>query len=157
LVEREEFVWRSGVGQHLQHAYGEDVFLVIANKGKEGDGFDICESCGAAWLAEEGPPEGNHVRPFLLPTYVRTREQAPPRCSGNIRRALFLGHQFRTDILLLRVLFHAPLDFSPHQPWLYDTLATLAEALALGASLYLNIDPGELSAGFRLLPPLSDG
>jgi hypothetical protein len=101
--------------------------LVIANKGKEGEGFDICESCGAAWLAEEGPPGGNHGRPFLLPTYVRTREQAPLKWRGNIRRALFLGHQFRTDILLLRVLFHAPLDFSPHQPWLYDALATLAD------------------------------
>jgi hypothetical protein len=52
------------------------------------------------------------------------------------------------------VTFKSPFDFEPKQPWLYDALTTLAEALALGSSLYLDIDPGELSAGFRLLPAL---
>src|SRR5439155_21601202 len=41
-------------------------------------------------------------------------------------------------------------------PWLYNALATLAEAIALGASLSLSIDPGELSSGFRLVH-LKDG
>ena len=44
------------------------------------------------------------------------------------------------------------MDFSPKQPWLHDALNTLAEALALGASLHLDIDPGELSSGYRLVP-----
>jgi hypothetical protein len=44
------------------------------------------------------------------------------------------------------------MDFSPSKPWLSDALATLAEALALGATLTLDIDPGELSAGFRFVP-----
>jgi hypothetical protein len=55
--------------------------------------------------------------------------------------------------LLLQIPFAFPIDFSPKQPWLYDALATVAEAVALGASLHLDIDPGELSSGFRLLAP----
>ena len=137
LVEREDFAWRDGAGENLQHAHGEDVLLVVANKGREGNGFIICESCGAAWADAEEVPSGAHKRPFLLPNYIRAKEQASPRCNGNVRPTLFLGHQFRTDILLLRVLFKNPLDFSPKQPWLYDALGTLAEAVSLGPAYIL--------------------
>jgi ATP-dependent helicase YprA (DUF1998 family) len=155
LAKPDEFVWDHGPGTNLRHAYGQDVLLVVANKGKDSTGFAVCESCGGAWLDGE-EPSGAHPRPFLLPAHVRARENAPGQCSGTVRRGLFLGHEFRTDILLLRTLFRRPFDFSPKQPWLYDALATLAEALALGASLHLDIDPGDLSAGFRLLPPITD-
>ena len=49
------------------------------------------------------------------------------------------------------------MDFSPQQPWLADALSTCAEAMALGSSLGLSIDPGELSSGFRLVPPSDKG
>jgi ATP-dependent helicase YprA (DUF1998 family) len=154
LVDQDEFDWHSGAGIHLQHAYGQDVLLIVANKGKDTEGFSICEVCGAAWPAGEDTLTGNHSRPFLVPKYILNKENAPYKCNGNIRSSLFLGHEFRTDILLLRVSFSQPIDFSPKQPWLHDSLHTLAEALALGASLHLDIDPGELSAGFRLAPVL---
>jgi ATP-dependent helicase YprA (DUF1998 family) len=153
LVGRDEFQWRTGAGARIEHAFGEDVLLVVANKGRNGNGFSVCEDCGAAWLDGE-EVAGPHRRPFLLPHAVMQREGASWQCSGQIRRAVLLGHEFRTDIFLLRVAVHGPFDFSPSQPWLYDGLATLAEALSLGASLHLDIDPGELSAGFRLLPAL---
>ena len=155
LVDRAEFEWKGGAGANLEHSHGEDVLLVVANKGKDNKGFSICESCGASWIDGE-EQAGAHPRPFLLPIQVRTRENAPSSCGGTVRRGMFLGHEFRTDILLLRIRFRNRFDFSPNQPWLYDALATLSEALALGASLHLDIDPGELSAGFRLLPPLPD-
>ena len=85
------------------------------------------------------------------------RDGASNKCNGDVRRGLFLVHNFRTDLLLLRGAFRAPLNYQPGQPWINDALATLAEALALGASLHLDIDPGELSAGFRELPALADG
>ena len=154
LAERADFSWREGPGKNMMHAYDEDVVLVVANKGKDVAGFSVCEHCGAAWL--DGEEKAPHARPFLLPDFVRRREQAPQQCPGSIRREVFLGHEFRTDVLLLRIPFRGCLDFSPAQPWLYDALATLAEALALGASLHLDIDPGELSAGFRLIPSLGD-
>jgi Lhr-like helicase len=149
LIEREEFAWRDGPGENLRHAYGEDVPLVVTNKGRDGAGFSVCTQCGGAWLDGE-EPAGAHPRPFLLPNHVREREKASARCSGEIRGGLFLGHEFRTDLLLLKLALQAPFDFSPEQPWLYDALTTLAEGLALGASLQLDIDPGELSAGFRI-------
>jgi hypothetical protein len=156
ITGRDEFDWSEGPGANLSHAYGEDVLLVVANKGKDAAGFSVCESCGGAWIDGE-EPDGSHARPFLVPKHVLDRDGAGPKCDGDVKRGLFLVHDFRTDLLLLRGMFRRPLAFLPEQPWLYDALATLAEALALGASLYLDIDPGELSAGFRLLPPLSEG
>jgi hypothetical protein len=152
LVGQEEFEWVTSSGAHLHHAYGEDVLLIVANKGNDVQGFSICESCGAAWPSDGDIPLGSHARPFLISKNTQFREGASPKCSGSIRTGIFLGHEFRTDILLLRVYFHDPMDFSPGQPWLHDSLNTLSEALALGASLHLSIDPGELSAGYRLVP-----
>jgi len=156
IVNHDEFAWRNGPGQNLYHAYGEDVLLVIVNKGDDVKGFSVCERCGAAWLDGEEPANA-HARPFLLPDRLREKEGAAKFCSGAIRRNLFLFHEFRTDLLLLQTAFQSPLDFSPEQPWIHDALATLAEALSLGASLHLDIDPGELSAGYRLLPPRNTG
>jgi ATP-dependent helicase YprA (DUF1998 family) len=156
IADRDEFDWCGGPGINLSHAYGEDILLVVANKGKDAAGFSVCESCGGAWVDGE-EPEGAHGRPFLVPRHILERESASKRCNGEVRRGLFLVHDFRTDLLLLRGTFRHPLGFQPEQPWLYDALATLAEALAIGASLHLDIDPGELSAGFRLLPALAEG
>lgn len=156
IAGRDEFDWTEGPGVNLSHAYGEDVLLVVTNKGKDAAGFSVCESCGGAWVDGE-EPEGSHPRPFLIPRHILERDSAGTRCNGDVRRGLFLVHDFRTDLLLLRGAFRHPLDFQPEQPWIYDALATFAEALALGASLHLDIDPGELSAGFRLLPALLDG
>lgn len=151
-----EFTWHSGPGANLSHAYGEDVLLVVANKGRDAAGFTVCQSCGAAWLDGE-EPQGTHARPFLVPRHILERDNAPSRCNGELRRGLFLVHDFNTDLLLLRGSFRRPLGFDTNQPWIYDGLATLAEALALGASLHLDIDPGELSAGYRLLPSMVEG
>ncbi|WP_141593605.1 DEAD/DEAH box helicase [Myxococcus sp. AB056] len=156
IASRDEFDWRDGPGVNFSHAYGEDVLLVVANKGKDAAGFSVCASCGGAWI-DGDEPDGSHARPFLVPRHILERDGAGRACNGEVRRGLFLVHDFRTDLLLLRGAFRQPLDFQPKQPWLYDALATLAEALALGASLHLDIDPGELSAGFRLLPKLVDG
>jgi hypothetical protein len=155
LVDQEQFQWQKAIGSNLKHAYGVDVLLVVANKGKEAAGFSVCDQCGGAWL-DGDEPQGAHARPFLLPSYVLQREQASRQCQGGVRREIFLGHEFRTDVLLLRIPFKAPFDFSPKQPWLYDALATLSEAVSLAASLELDIDPGDLSAGFRLLPRLDE-
>ncbi len=141
----------------MDYAYAEGIKLIVTNKGKDGSGFAVCETCGAAWLSDDEDSLKSHRRPFLLPGYVYKREQPPKSCSGNIRRGLYLGHQFLTDILLLRLEFQAGMDFSPEQPWLYDALSTCAEAMALGASLGLSIDPGELSSGFRLVPASENG
>ena len=148
IAGREEFDWNEGPGVNLSHAYGEDVLLVVANKGKDAAGFSVCENCGGAWIDGE-EPEGAHVRPFLVPRHILERDSGGPKCNGDVRRGLFLVHDFHTDLLLLRGSIVRPLNFAPTQPWLNDGLATLAEAIALGASLHLDIDPAEVSAGYR--------
>jgi hypothetical protein len=140
LVEREDFKWKEKEAQ-LDYAHAEGVKLIVANKGRDGEGFAVCERCGAAWLNDQDVPTKPHRRAFLLPRSVMIREQVQHHCNGSIRRGIYLGHQFRTDILLLRVAFRVPMDFSPQQPWLYDALATFAEAVALGAGLSRSIDP----------------
>lgn len=71
---------------------------------------------------------------------------------GRFLRSIYLGHAFKTDLLLLRLQLASPLSTSPQGPWLHDPLRTLAEALALSASLELDIDPNELNTGYRLMP-----
>jgi hypothetical protein len=149
LAEKDSFEMQEGVGINLGYGYGEDVLLVVTNKGKDGTGFCVCERCGAAGPAGEEAPAVKHRRPFLLPKSVLEREGTSYLCDGPIREGIYLGHEFRTDVLLLRIPLRRPLDAIPTQLWLHDALATLSEATALGASRHLDIDPGELSAGFR--------
>jgi hypothetical protein len=152
LPQRDAFEWLGLEDSRLRYAYGQQVPLVVVNKGQDSAGFAVCELCGAAWLDEDAPGGSSHRRPFLVPRKILAQEGATATCSGSLRRGLYLGHQFLTDILLLRISMSHPIDFSPGHPWLYDALATVSEAFALAATLTLDIDPGELSAGFRLLP-----
>jgi len=156
LLDR-DFDWDTLAGSQMSFAYQEGVKLIVTNKGKNGTGFGVCETCGAAWLSDDPDSDKEHARPFLLPNYVIKREQPPKKCSGHVRKGLYLGHQFRTDILLLRFEFKATMEFSPDRPWLNDALATCAEAVALGSSLGLSIDPGELSSGYRFVPASHGG
>ena len=55
----------------MSFAYREGVKLIVTNKGKNGTGFGVCETCGAAWLSDDPESEKEHPRPFLLPDYVR--------------------------------------------------------------------------------------
>jgi hypothetical protein len=156
LLDR-DFDWDTLSGSQMSFAYQEGVKLIVTNKGRNGTGFGVCETCGAAWLSDDPEAEKEHLRPFLLPDYVVKREQPPKKCNGHVRKGLYLGHQFRTDILLLRLEFKATMDFSPDRPWINDAMATCAEAVALGSSLGLSIDPGELSSGYRFVPPSHGG
>jgi ATP-dependent helicase YprA (DUF1998 family) len=153
VSDREAFDWEECSGMNLQYTKKEDVKLIVVNKGKDFRGFDFCESCGAGWISETGIDSngGSHQRPFPIPGFVYKKEAPSNKCNGEIRKNIFLEHQFLTDVFLLRIPIKSPIDFSPDKPWLRDSLTTLAEAFTLGASLQLDIDPGELGAGFRML------
>ena len=139
----------------MSFAYREGVKLIVTNKGKNGTGFGVCETCGAAWLSDDPESEKEHPRPFLLPDYVLKREQ-PPK---TLQRACPERPLPRAPVphrhLLLRLEFKATMDFSPDRPWINDAMATCAEAVALGSSLGLSIDPGELSSGYRFVPAIA--
>ena len=59
--------------------------------------------------------------------------------------------------MLLRFPLRTPLAYQPHDPWLHDGLRTLAEALTLAASRYLDIDPVELNANYCLVGSIIRG
>lgn len=150
-VPPERYQWHAGAGVHLRYAYGENQRLFIVNKGPNEEGFSICEECGAAWPASQRQASQKHDRPFLLDRSVPQQTHVSPQCSGPLHQPVHLGHVFATDLLLVRFELHAPLDANPGHPWLHDALRTTAEALTLAASRHLDIDPGELSAGYRLM------
>jgi len=155
-IEPERFEWRQG-GTNLLYAHGEDQQLVVVNYGPDGRGFAVCEACGAAKPYEEGELENQHPRPFLIESYVLQREAESKYCRGPVHPSpVVLGHMFRTDLLLVRLALRPPLAYDPQYPWLHSALRSTAEAIALAASLHLDIDPGELSAGYRLISPTPD-
>ena len=147
------FKWQGDFENRAEYTFAENKSLIIVNKGPEQNGFDICTKCGAAWPS--GDAEHEHERPFVIdPHKVKGR---PARCAGETAR-VFLGHSFRTDLLLLRILFDNRVDSQPYSPWLHDALRTCVEAMVLTASRELDIDASELSGGYRFVPsPDGDG
>lgn len=160
-VDSEALIF-SQCGPNASFTHATDQRLVTVNRGKEGShsgGFSVCVECGAASVFDPfSPARGLHERPY--------RHSGPPgtpkKCSGEFRRVL-LGHDFRTDLLLLRLKVAAPLVTDATDTvvlrMLEDALHTIAEALRLTASRHrqLDLDPAEFGSGFRVVPALQDG
>jgi ATP-dependent helicase YprA (DUF1998 family)/predicted Zn-ribbon and HTH transcriptional regulator len=160
LPVEEDFNWKS-IGVHARFTQTSDRRLVIVNKGKEAgteEGFEVCEKCGAA--APINTPlleklESRHGRPYLLDSKLTESKS----CHGQLHQVL-LGTVFRSDLLLIRMSIHQPfgtdMRSSITRNALEDALRTLSEAFLLTASRILDIDPTELSAGFRIVPTEQD-
>ncbi|KJH65674.1 DEAD/DEAH box helicase [Chromobacterium violaceum] len=159
-VDPEAFTFRP-CGPNASFTHAADQRLVTVNRGKEGGhigGFSVCVECGAASVFDQfSPDRGPHERPYR---YLGP-QGTPTRCSGEFRRVL-LGHDFTTDLLLLRLRIAAPLVTDTADTvalrMLEDALHTIAEALRLAASRHrqLDLDPAEFGSGFRVVPALQD-
>jgi ATP-dependent helicase YprA (DUF1998 family) len=142
FVDRSKLQWRESSGTNFRTCFHRDVELIVVNRGDDDEGFGVCEKCGAAWPNETIPSDESHKVPFLTPPSVRSS------CTGQIQKRLFLSHQFRTDTLLLQINATSPVDLRPTHPWVNDALLTLAEAFALAATIHLDVDHNEISAGY---------
>ncbi|HFF9103824.1 Druantia anti-phage system protein DruE [Escherichia coli] len=159
-VDPEDFKFNNG-GAHIVFTHAIDQKLVTVNRGKnEGgsSGFSVCCECGAASVYDSySPAKGAHERPYK---YIATKE-TPRLCSGEYKR-VFLGHDFRTDLLLLRITVGSPLVTDTSNAIVLrmyeDALYTIAEALRLAASRHkqLDLDPAEFGSGFRILPTIEE-
>jgi DEAD/DEAH box helicase/Domain of unknown function (DUF1998)/Helicase conserved C-terminal domain len=148
----------TSVGEHLSFAVTQDRELVTANKGQLRDeiynGFWICDCCGRSALEE--PPAGSHQRPYKV-EFAFGQPAAPRQCNGQFHN-VFLGHVFKTDLLLLRLEIASPIVTDTTDSVvlraLEDSLYSIAEALRLSASRHpqLDLDPSEFGAGFRIVP-----
>ncbi|WP_215780711.1 DEAD/DEAH box helicase [Paludibacterium sp. B53371] len=159
-VDPEVFTFRS-CGPNASFTHATDRRLVTVNRGKDSSsagGFLVCGECGAASVYDEySPGKGAHKRPY--------RHIGPPGtpelCSGAFKHVL-LGHDFSTDLLLLRLRIVAPLVTDTSNAialrMLEDALHTIAEALRLAASRHkqLDLDPAEFGSGFRIVPELQN-
>ncbi|WP_435634847.1 DEAD/DEAH box helicase [Pseudomonas solani] len=126
--------------------------LIVVNEGDPNSandevGFRICRQCGK--VLAEGEAEAPHSRDYYIRGGI---PQGTQRCNGEFQR-VFLGYDFTSDILLLRVPLTQPLRFDllsrRHRTPIEDALRTLCEALTLSIGRVLDIDPHEVSAGYR--------
>jgi ATP-dependent helicase YprA (DUF1998 family) len=144
--------WSTGPSPVIQYAYQENQELVIANCGPKRAGFVVCETCGAAWPEADCPTSGRHVRPYPI-TPAHRQAGINRECNGHLTTSpLYLGFTFRTDILVLQIGLRTPLNYGANHPWLHDALRSTAESLTLAAGRLLDIDPGDLAAGYRMMP-----
>jgi ATP-dependent helicase YprA (DUF1998 family) len=125
--------------------------LVMVNKGVGQRGFRVCPDCGRA--------EPEYGRGFtatkLMKNGVPTSHNHPLEkgkvCVGTADGPFYLGHEFPTDALLLRLRVTAPVQLGAVTTTGLLTrasrmaLSSLVEALGLAASRTLQIDEGELS------------
>lgn len=142
-VASDTLTWHKGNWSNLVYAYAQNHKFVEVNRGKQNTGFTVCESCGAMWLS--GQEEESHSRPYIT-------LDGQYKCRGKLRSSVYLGTSFRSDLLLIRASMQPSLHYSPTSPWLQDALRTITEALSLTASRELDVDPAEISAGYRYLP-----
>jgi hypothetical protein len=154
-VNPDTFNWASGAGENIEHTYEENRKLVVVNKGPDESGFVICEKCGAAGPGVDGV-ESSHYRPYLIAEWAQRKYRLSSRCNGVLRTNVYLGCSFRTDLLLIRETLRRPMRNDPRAPWYLDGLVTASEALAIAASRYLDIDPGDISANYRMMPAPTD-
>ncbi|WP_040259139.1 DEAD/DEAH box helicase [Pseudomonas massiliensis] len=143
-------------GPKASFTYETNQTLVTVNRGIEGaefGGFSVCVECGHASVFDHNAHVGPHERPYKLLSPKGT----PSLCSGRFDRVL-LGHDFKTDLLLLRLKVEAPLVSNTAEvvvlQILEDALHSIAEALRLAASRHrqLDLDPSEFGSGFRIDP-----
>lgn len=117
-------------------------------------GFWVCDLCGFAELADEDRPPSGHRRPYLFEK--KPNHPYPGKCTGEFHQ-VYLGNQFRSDLMVLRVTLMPPFHWNRGDKVfnraLEDAVQTLAEALVLGASKQLDIDPAEFGSGFRMWHP----
>jgi predicted RNA-binding Zn-ribbon protein involved in translation (DUF1610 family) len=142
--------WLEGYGGRLRRWTGPRR-LVVVNKGVGQRGFRICPDCGraepeygpgftATKLTKGGSPT-SHLHPL----------EKGVTCAGVAGGPFYLGHEFPTDALLLRLRVSSPVQLGSTMTTGLLTraarmaLTSLVEALALAASRVLQIDEGELS------------
>ncbi len=131
--------------KHIRMASRKNQRIIMMNKGIENRGFMICKDCGAAMPGDE---------PYVLKDIQRPYNSrfARSRCRHADAVNVNLGYDFVTDMLVLEIaLDDSKIDSRrKDNPWLSRAAQSLAEALRLAASKYLDVEFTELVTGYRL-------
>ncbi|MGK3998912.1 DEAD/DEAH box helicase [Sorangium sp. So ce1024] len=138
---------RAGVSSYLNIIDDVSWEVLVTNRGPRDQGFRACRACHAIETVHQG---GRllmpHKRPAPNPMGFADDCSAP-----DVVEPLVLGTRFRTDVLLLRFVVPDPQRLSPgvRVPVFQIALSSLATALSLAASMVLEIESGEVIAGYR--------
>jgi hypothetical protein len=120
--------------------------LTILNQGPEGEGFTVCQDCGAA-VPGEDRFELQKIKPPYRHPRLKTRCTHP---DGSIVNA-FLGHQFLTDMILIEISLDPNyVNTRQNALWIECAAQTLAEAMNLAAGQLLDVEFNDLKSGYRL-------
>jgi hypothetical protein len=122
--------------------------MFVVNRGR-GFGFLRC-SCGFTVVLRDPIKHWNQI------TQKGHRTPYDQPCSLNSFTTEDLAHEFRTDVLQIRidqpVLIPAGLSDEERDNWLLAIERTLAEAIRLSAARLLGIDQREISSTLRVRP-----
>lgn len=137
----------AGVSSYLNVVDDASWEVLVTNRGPRDEGFRACRACHAIETVYQG---GRLLTPHTKPT-PNPMGYADACSAPDIVEPLLLGTRFRTDVLLLRFAVPDPQRLSPgvRIPVFQITLSSLATALSLAASMVLEIDAGEVIAGYR--------
>ncbi|MGH9918097.1 MAG: DUF1998 domain-containing protein, partial [Nitrososphaerales archaeon] len=119
--------------------------LIVTNRGLKKEGFQVCRDCGAISL--DRTLDHSHDRPYQLEVWL-ARRTVGQQCTGSTVDVAF-AHDFRTDLAILSVQARAPLKFAFDTDWFQAAATSLSEALVLGATRALGVDPSELAGNWR--------
>lgn len=134
-------------GSRIRFSSLPDRKVLTVNMGKRKNGFNICQKCGGAEVAE---PNGKGIFSFSQP-YHDNR----PLCHhhGTVATGIFLGYEFLTDMFMLDVSYDSTRlvgrGSTEEKSILRAAVTTLHEALKKAVSLVLDIDYNEISGGWR--------
>ena len=141
LPEKDEMRPLSGT-QNIRFASRNSQRIIVLNRGKGGQGFQVCQDCGAA-MPGNVPAVLNEIRKTYSSSYSH-------RCSHRDTVNVDLGCDFLTDMLVLEFSLGDHASSNAGQFWVHRAALSLAEALRLAVCTELDIEFTELVAGSRL-------
>jgi len=136
------------INNNIQYAEADNEELIVLNRGsKELNGFKMCVDCGFITPDGDKVKRNYHYKPFLT--------HGGNRCDGHLK-TVYLGNNFKTDILLVRMNLSQEIYFEPVSRWIHDALETISEAFIIAATRVLEIDIDELNIGYRMYKDKED-
>lgn len=132
---------------NIRYANLSDRKVLTVNMGKRRKGFNVCQKCGGAEVADD-----KNNRNFL---FSQPYHDKYPLCrhEGTVATNIFLGYEFLTDMFMLDISYDSSILISnsnvEEMSILRAAVTTLHEAFKKSVSLVLDIDYNEISGGWR--------
>jgi ATP-dependent helicase YprA (DUF1998 family) len=118
--------------------------LLVTNRGPREEGYTYCTKCGL--IEPTSVPVGTVGAAHRKP-YPDSRDANCP--GGGATKALVLGTDFITDVLLISISVNPPITLLPSLLATDVALRTASEAITKAACAMLELEPNELQAEYR--------